>query len=97
MAFVFFVLTIIQTQRRDVRPWKANPLVMLLASVDEELQQRSIAAGQLERHRGLEKAIAKEKVSLHWPPAGVLVFTTGVHSDVVASKRGSIYTSERHD
>ena len=97
LAFAFFLVTVFQTQRRNVRPWKANPLVMLLADVDEELRHQSAVSGGLEKVKGLSNSVAKARLGLHWPVAGGLLFTSGAHRDENASKRNVTNMTEQHD
>ena len=49
LAHVFLVLTIIQTQRKAVLPWKADPLMLAVVDCDEDVRSKLMPTGTIYR------------------------------------------------
>jgi hypothetical protein len=78
-GLVFLVLTILQTRRRLVRPWKGHRMPLLLAAVDGDI--RKMASGGLHRRTGLEDRIGKIRMRLEFDGQDTVAF---VRSDGIA-------------
>ena len=69
---IFFVATVIQTQRRKIRPWKSQRLQLLVANVDNEI--RDSAAGGLYRYNGLDDRLRRTMVRTEYDGQDNLAF-----------------------
>ena len=78
-----------------MRPWKANPLVMLPADVDEDVRQQSVVTGGLDNVKGLSDSVARATLGLRWPIGDGLLFTTGTRRGEVVSKRNTTDITEQ--
>lgn len=68
MSFVMLVIIIVNMERNPVNPWKGSAFALLLMYVDQNM--RSGAAGQLDIHKDIEKAVGKKGVILESDHAG---------------------------
>lgn len=71
-GLVFLALTIWQTKRMRVLPWKGARLPLLLASIDDEVRQA--AKGGLLSRSGLEERVGNMKVRLEYSDGDDIAF-----------------------
>ncbi|KAJ9616709.1 hypothetical protein H2200_000428 [Cladophialophora chaetospira] len=72
LSHVFLALTISQTTRRHVRPWKKARVPLLLAGLDDEIRQA--AKGGLHSRPGLENVVGQTNVRLKYDDGDQIVF-----------------------
>ena len=71
-AQIFLVMTILQTRRRCVRPWKGHRLPLLLADTDDIVKE--MAEGGLDTRNGLEDRVGRMTVRLEFDERNEIVF-----------------------
>lgn len=52
-SIVFFAVTVWTTHKQHVRPWKSDPIALLLCSVDETIKEKYNMGGNIEKERML--------------------------------------------
>ena len=72
MSCLILIAIIAKTAISPVQAWKGSPLAMLFMHADHRLRQG--AAGHLEEHGGVEKAIGKNRVALEQDSDGTWTF-----------------------
>jgi hypothetical protein len=73
-GYVFLLITIWQTRRRCVQPWKSLRLPLLLSGIDDSIKEH--ARGGLNSRTGLEERVGKVKVWLEYNDEDHLYFRT---------------------
>ncbi|KAI0973611.1 hypothetical protein F4678DRAFT_406196 [Xylaria arbuscula] len=64
LSYTFLAMTIEQTRRIAVQPWKGDVLVMAFADVDTDVKTTIATSGALDCPRGLDKAVGDVRVGL---------------------------------
>lgn len=64
VAYMSLLVTIAQTERRDVRPWKSDASMLVFADLDRSIAESAIANEALLRPGGMKTTIGTTKVGL---------------------------------